>query len=311
MVKKIAALLISVGLIMNLSMPVQAITREEDGNREVQEVIDITEDEKYVVSEGQIELGNINLKNSGEELLIEAKERSIETSLEMIELKKHLDESEELKLAIISALENGNDLVGIGYSEVMVEKNNNGEIIPVTKERYLNSRAHGQGASSSKGKLKLYTVGESYMSNGKKNIIGISVATWSGFGYEGPDNPSSGADYISVTLPSRYVLYNHKFFSKYYSGSGITKNWSTAEGDRDIVYAFEESPGSKWTKDVQLTAYGSSTNTSAIYEKIVSQYVHSYGSVSITPSIGTGGVSFSISNSNKAWKISSSLTLTF
>ena len=48
------------------------------------------------------------------------------------------------------------------------------------------------------------------------------------------------------------------------------------------------------------------------YEKISSSYVHTYGKVTVTPSLNSSGtVSFSLSNTSYAWTIASSVSANF
>ena len=88
----------------------------------------------------------------------------------------------------------------------------------------------------------------------------------------------------------------------------------TLDTKTGVSYAFVERPSSytngiKWA---ELGVTGKTSNKNTVYEKISSSYVHTYGKVTVTPSLNSSGtVSFSLSNTSYAWTIASSVSANF
>lgn len=119
MFKKAVSLMLVFSIIgFGKGIKVDALSKSND------EPIMVTS-EKYMVSEGQIDLDGIDLElNSNGELELNVKNRKSSTQTELNELNEHFEEVPELKEKLIKDLEKNEDISikAIGYTDVMVKK---------------------------------------------------------------------------------------------------------------------------------------------------------------------------------------------
>ena len=312
MFKKAVSLMLVFSIIgFGMGIKVDALSKSND------EPIMVTS-EKYMVSEGQIDLDGIDLElNSNGELELNVKNRKSSTQTELNELNEHFEEVPELKEKLIKDLEKNEDISikAIGYTDVMVKKieteDGNEDMVPVSKNEYYSTYAFSQGQNSVfDGYFRLYTIGESCINGSNKELYGASLSKWiKQSSVSDKYRPAAYEDSISVSLPSRYTIYSKKLSTEY-----AVSNRCTLDTKTGVSYAFVERPSSytngiKWA---ELGVTGKTSNKNTVYEKISSSYVHTYGKVTVTPSLNSSGtVSFSLSNTSYAWTIASSVSANF
>lgn len=341
MKKKISILLFSC-ILVNTITSSGVISKAKDTTNDTkinsQKVVDITNHKDYVTSVGEINLSNFDLLLSDEVLEIQPKDNTITVKEKqtMNLLNNEFELSDEIREFLSEKIRSGSQINAIGYSEVALEKDENGDIVPIKKEKYLNklnklnkfglnTYSSGSGFPDSNytggeetgnGKLTLMTCAETMNYEGEKYAVGYTVAHWSGISISGKEGPATGADLISITVPNRYVLFDSSFWSQFRNSSSlddIAKNWRSDEGEHSVIYSFYElkevnNNYNTFTSSVELTARAKSSDTTSKYEKFTSHYVHTYSDIAISPTISSSGISFGISSSDKAWQLSSSVS---
>lgn len=299
-----------------------------EGGNNGSEVVDITDNPNFVVEKGQISLKNIELKVSNNRLVVNPKVYNYSTTTQVDLLKDEISESIKFENMLIDAITTGKNITDIGYTEVVVKRNESNNWVPVTKEEYSRAQSLRSiiGPTQSFGKLKLQTFVDTGVSNGERYTMAYSDAIWTGLD-DGNDSPDAGEDLLSITVPSRYTVLNNYFWGTYKNPSGIPSGDVAARvtnnNERNLVYAFEEfkkpqseQPGSvspaRYADSVRVGARAKTSNLTPATNKYVSHYVHTYSNITISPTISiTGEVSFAIGGSDKAWQISSSVVTEF
>lgn len=296
------------------------------------EVLDVTNDNNYMVSKGQVILSDLDVLISDvNHMTIKSKSKTIDSnSSKTIDvINEELKSSSAFRDLLLSKIESGANLSSIGYSEVTLKENSFGDSIPITKSEYWESsnkslhRGIISGEETSKGKLRLFTMAETMNYNGEKYVVAYTQSRWLGWdtsNIQGKDGPAMSEDYMSITVPTRYTLFDKEFWNEFPPSSGLTgltTNWCTNDTAHALVYAFDEvkainSKYNTYASTIQINARGKSSDTSIKFEKFTSHYIHSYKEVTISPSVtSTGEVSFGVSSSDKSWQLSSAVTDNF
>ena len=309
--------IILIGIMGIGSLPANAVTKDGLRTNDANEVIDITNDPNYSVTTGEISLKNIKFKTSGEnKLILENKSRSKETEKDIKNLQKRLDEDKELREFIYSRVSSGANISNIGYSETFVKVDEFNRTVPVTKKELSRDV---MGDPSEYGKLTMYTFVEPMHYQGSLYVSAYTHASWSGWGdIIGKLGPAHGEDMISISIPERFTRTFKKFWGEYAKpNKGDVKSRCTNDADRALIYAFDEvqvlTPSRNTYLDWVRIATGSKTNSlTPRTDKYTSHYVHTYESMTISPTISSAGnINFGLSSSSKAWQLSSSVNTEF
>lgn len=143
MKKKISILLFSC-ILVNTITSSGVISKAKDTTNDTkinsQKVVDITNHKDYVTSVGEINLSNFDLLLSDEVLEIQPKDNTITVKEKqtMNLLNNEFELSDEIREFLSEKIRSGSQINAIGYSEVALEKDENGDIVPIKKEKYLN-----------------------------------------------------------------------------------------------------------------------------------------------------------------------------
>ena len=309
---------LTLGIMCFNSSFVYATTNESIQHNEVEKstVKDITDDPNYLVNKGQISLEDMNISIDNSGVVLKAKSRSLETERSINELNKRMSNDPSLESFLMELIQKGAKISDIGYTETYVKTTESGKRLPVKKDEVLKSPRADIGEWGTKEKLTLYTFVEPMLYEGDLYVSAYSPASWSGWGPIGSMNysgPAPGDDYISITVPQRYVTTFKSFWGAYELESlGEPKHSCVTDDEHNLVYAFEELKmltGVNKRLDWVRIATGAKTKyTEERTEKFTSSYVHTYDKITISPSVdASGGLSFGISSSDDAWQISSSV----
>lgn len=286
---------------------------------------------KYV----SIDLQDTVLTVNNNTVEIEAKDNLSRTAvLDKELLKGILSENNSAEEEIISAINNGNEIVGISVTEHYVEEITNVETGEVTSTLLTNREVDelsnekprasiNAGETGGKGKLTLTSLLVSDAS-----LVGIprtyalsTTANWdvSGYNSDGAISPAVGEDFIGLTWPSSYD-YNGTSGATGWNNKNVAIDFyrTSVVGNAGVVWSFED----KFATDYafiaaeRMSAYAQiEYKSSAVegYKTFTASYIHTYdtkkGGISIGASSSGVSGGFSLSNVDKQWTAISPLTV--
>lgn len=269
------------------------------------------------MEKGEIDLDGLSLNSDEKKLVIQKSGENQLINERKGKLEKELKQNIELKKTLIRDITQGKTVKAIGYSSIYVKdiKDKNGEVHqePMTNYEFRslmsNARGSGTGSSSTRGKLTLYTVASITYRSGNRYIGTSTVATW-GYTFMGTaenNANSTGMDFITCTVPSKYTITN-SFMEAYNSNGASTqlKYYKVQDWKTTVVNEFETRASTKYV----LKADGRAADSVAReYIKVSSQYLHTWTTANVSVGLTSAGVvSFSLSQSNKSWQLASSVS---
>lgn len=260
---------------------------------------------EFYEEKGQINLSNCEFTLVDEQLIITQKQSSpLYSRSEKNRVLQHLTESEGLKKAIQNIVENGGQVDAIGYTTVYLKEvvdGNGVNYIPMTKDEMVSLRA--SGSTVPKGLFTLYTTAYHTQRGTTRYVEASSVGHWGGGVGTAANTPGWGDDFITMSLPSEYLLSTSSF------SGGFLGSYKHDEGYSSVVYGFSEYDGSLYTPNPVLYTTGNRSATAVSNKKFVSKYVHTWLGTTPSFSFSPSGVSVSLPNSNYSWQIASSVII--
>lgn len=269
----------------------------------------IQQDDVYV-EKGQITLKNLDLSynKTTDKLCVNEKENSISSTIEKERLINAIDSSPELydNLKQITQDDN-NELQAISYSRIFFdEKDNTFDNSPMTNAEYNSARSsinNGTPTKSPEGMFTLYTA--AYIDQYTNQLFGQSNGSYSINNHGSSENPSSYYDYVSVSLPSVYLLKSSAIYTDNLS------QYKTYETDSAVAYRvqlFKNGSTTSYTK-VLLSAAGTSS-ASKTGRKVISNYMHTWGTVNASFSYNSSsGITIGATSGTAKWVLASSVIL--
>lgn len=268
------------------------------------------DDTQYYEEKGQINLNQLNLKSLNKELNINVKSNSLEANAQKYQLLNELRNSPELEEYLLNTIEEGNENIAIGYTRVylkeVVEENDKIHVEPMTiaeVNNYENSkklRNNGSVTTSPSGTCTLYT--QAYIETYSKDTYANSIVNYNktnGLPYQIPNNGFYHA--ISILLPSTHTLKSSAILSSTYN------DYKELETKNGVAWKVVLGGGSAPPKTSVILGSNGFSSSGISNKKIISDYVHSYKSAKITLGFSKIGLTLSISSTDAAWKISSSV----
>jgi hypothetical protein len=285
--KKFVSLVLVLALSLTIGVPALAKGSSVEGK-------------KYFQKTGQIDLCGIDLSIEPKTGKINIKQNKAANSTAQSKLEQQLLNNKELNDSLKMLINSGKKATAIGYTTVYLKEVTDQQgthLEPMTA-----AEVNAAGGKTSKGLLSLYTSAYVTTRGSTKYVDAYSVAHW-GNGIGMPSStPASGDDFITMSLPSDYMLTDS-------SMSDTLGDYKHDEDYSSVVYGFTEWDGMDVAVDPTLSVYGHSTSSIGT-KKFVSKYVHTWASVDPVFSISKDGVSISLgSESGSSWQIASSVNL--
>lgn len=264
------------------------------------------------IEKQQIQLENLDLEVTNEGIKVKSGNSESKEELENL-----LAKSNHLEDFMQELINNGEEILAIGSSTVMLKEvgvDSNGEVqyVPMTQSEVMQVNTRATGAEESRGNLTLYTMA----TKADGGLHAYSCAEWSDqIRLTGENKRATERDYISITAEREGLLVvNRSFSANTQSGYSLpSSRYSCSDlAYTTVVYDFEEY-NSNSSVDYDVTFAVLSATYNGDYSgniRLVSKYVHTWKDVNIGVSIGAKSVTFNISNSNAAWQIPSEVILT-
>ncbi len=297
------------GLVLALSFFItstSALAAETNGDTQ-------QSDNDYYQITGQIDIAGLDVSVNDEtgDIDIAQKDDKASVTSEKLELKRQLENNAELKnlLKTIISKKDGT-LNAIGYTTVytkVVTDASGKHLEPITKAEASEAKKENSISSFTAGtptpyySLTLYTAANLTIRNSVKYVDAYSVAHWSAGVGVPISSPAMGSDFITLTIPSEYML-----TSSYLTGG--YNSYKNSEGYSSVIYGFDEWISDYYAADITLFAGGQSTKTATSSKKFISKYVHTYGYA--MPSFTIGSTDIGIALGTSSWQIASSVIIT-
>ena len=249
---------------------------------------------------GQIELENLNFYICNSQLEISTKTRN--ASREDQEAVRMINENKVLKDLIVGMINEESVPIAVGYTTIYLknEMQDDGTIaqVPMTKGDLKQSKAAGNDSYSPTKAFSLFT--SAAIVNGA--IVATSVGTYEPTGWTTQDElPQVGCyDYIGLAMPTQYTLASHGL-----SNSNI-RSYTEDNTNNSVMMGvlLRPTPSVAPIKSIKLSGRGLK-DANITNKKVISHYVHNWGSAKISVSLTPSGAGFSLSTVNKNWKVSS------
>lgn len=258
----------------------------------------------YVEKE-QVTLKNMTIDCDDNQLLFRSKdEKNVDT------LSKMVENSPELENFLISLLEQGETLVAVGSSTIMLKEvpesiQEDAHLQPMTVGEVRNLRS--TGADNIRGNLTLYTIA----TRADGGLHAYSCAEWSDVvRLNGSLRRAVERDCISITAEKEgLTIISEGFSANTQCGFNLPSNRYNKKDQSytTVVYDFEEKADGATDYDVTFavlsaTYYG---DNSGVYN-CVSTYIHTWNTAEFEYNIGYKLFNVTITTSESAWHITSS-----
>jgi hypothetical protein len=297
--KKIVSLVLVFAMSVAIAVPgfaaennVQIVDRANNSN---------ARSNNYYQETGQINLEDLEITKSENGLSIETKGDLSRAKESKKELEKQLTGNKELSNTLKFMVKNNQTPVAIGYTTINLKEVTDEQGKHLEPMTVADMAPQASGSTTKKGLLTLYTAAYLSTSGSTKYVDAYSIAHWSSGVGTPSDVPYYYDDFITLSLPSQYIL----------TDSGMTGDLSTSykheEDYSTVVYGYLADNGVSVASDPQLWAYGQSTSATSS-KKFVSKYVHTWATITPSFSITPAGVSISLGGT-ASWQIASSLTI--